>query len=429
MERQLNFTPIDIHPQSEIESSEINNIFSDISKDLTYINDDINNTTANLGELLKSTKTKFSQIKQILNSEKERLEDINILCNKYTDFSNIIQVNDKNCEHTLDFKSNCFSLQPNDIKPIRPEIIDISGNGYEGNDYVYKNNKFLKDSNPTSNRSFITDNTINSFYEYSRITAEKQEVEIFPLVNFDSIYAKCIITLKSDHLFNILELKSEQKDLIVESIYISNDGFNYRKAGSNNIKINDREERFKNDQYIYGTGLLTFDDCKFLKLTLKSNSNTDDSIAFKKKVAYKNTEETVELKTGKRSVIKINDIKVSYNKFKTIGSLQKNITITEPTTSIALFANEYAKDSLDLRSNIKYTLTINGSDYDIIPINSNSNGKKIIRTTSSSILVEYVHYLNETIKNASLNISIKTPNINTTPYVSDVKILIGEVEK
>ena len=138
-----------------------------------------------------------------------------------------------------------------------------------------------------------------------------------------------------------------------------------------------------------------------------------------------NEENIVKIATGKRSIIRLNDITASKKKYKRYGSLMLKNFVSSKITSIAIFANEYAPDNIDLRSSIKYILTINGTDYEIIPINSGYDGKKIIRTTSLALPTDYVHYINEDIKSASLTINLSTNNEYSTPYISNLKILVG----
>ena len=92
---------------------------------------------------------------------------------------------------------------------------------------------------------------------------------------------------------------------------------------------------------------------------------------------------------------------------------------------MAIFANEYIADSLSVRNCVTYTLTVNGIDYEVIPINSQNNGKKVVRTTNSTIAADHVHYLTEKAKNATLTISMKTTAKEFSPFISDLKILIG----
>lgn len=134
---------------------------------------------------------------------------------------------------------------------------------------------------------------------------------------------------------------------------------------------------------------------------------------------------TVKLATARRHAIKINGISAKGNQYATTTTRRSRQLITEPVESMALFCNEYVPSHFPNSDYIKYILTINGTDHEIVPINSERNGKKIVRTTDVGYASDYVLYLSESIKSAYLTIIIKTPNKTETPYISNLKVLIG----
>ena len=148
----------ELHPDTEISNDDFNSYFIDIEKDINNINLNINEYANNCNNLMNTIKLKFNNIKTILETEKERQEDINILCNKYTNFSNVILINNDLVDSTLNFKKelNCYLLPTTTEKKVSIDILDIIGNGYEGNKYVYKNDKFENEILDTSNRKYIT---------------------------------------------------------------------------------------------------------------------------------------------------------------------------------------------------------------------------------------------------------------------------------
>ena len=418
--------PTEIHPETEIDKNYINQIFEDISIDIDIINNNTSIASAQFKELMQTTKMKLDDIKKILRTEKERQEDISILSNKYNNFSNVILISNKNSESDLDYHKDSFLLQTKStsLEKVKGEIIDITGNGYEGNRYVYKNNSFINDVSDSSDRSYIMDDSLITYYEYSRITANNTEKEVFPLVNFDSIMARCSILIKADKIINSLELSTETDNVILESLSTSIDGSTFIQSNLKDVAINNKKSRFSSSDYIFGSGILSFKDCNYIKLVLRADKNTSENIAFTKKLEGDKSE-VIQLPTAKRSVIKINDIKLGRKVYTGSGKLTFKNFITDPVKSIAIFANEYIADDMNIRDSVKYTLTINGLDYEIIPINSNYNGKKIIRTTSHSIPADNVWYLNESIKNATLTVSMKSTKQYATPFISNLKILIG----
>ena len=75
---------------------------------------------------------------------------------------------------------------------------------------------------------------------------------------------------------------------------------------------------------------------------------------------------------------------------------------------------------------ITYKLTVNEKEYDVVPINSNKKGVKVIRFGASPLNNEYEKNISETIKQASLKIEIKACDSgSSTPFLSNLKICLG----
>ena len=88
-----------------------------------------------------------------------------------------------------------------------------------------------------------------------------------------------------------------------------------------------------------------------------------------------------------------------------------------------IFANVYIPYGLD-QDDIKFILTINGQDYEVVPINSHLNGTKIIRFSGGKSSNIYTKLINEKIHSAYLTIQY-TNTSEATPMVNNVKVLIG----
>jgi hypothetical protein len=129
--------------------------------------------------------------------------------------------------------------------------------------------------------------------------------------------------------------------------------------------------------------------------------------------------------TAKRHAIKINDLTGQINTYVSTSTIKSRELISNKASSIAVFCNEYIPEYFPEGQYIKYILTINGKDVEIVPINSNKNGVKIVKTSSYDSSPAYIKYLNEDIKSATLSIIIKTPDAKQTPIISNLKILIG----
>lgn len=159
----------------------------------------------------------------------------------------------------------------------------------------------------------------------------------------------------------------------------------------------------------------------------KNNINIDFKEDPIKEVAGLQTQkEIVQLNTAKRHVIKVNDIMLEKNVYNSESIIKTNNLITSPARSIAIFCNEYVPEHFTAEAWIKYYLSVNGQDFEIVPINANRNGVKIIKTSDLDLKSDYVRYVNQKIKTAYLTIRLSTPNKYETPFLSNLKVLVGD---
>lgn len=424
----LDFNPIYIHPEEEPNVEEINSVMEKIHSALGVADKNFIDAANNFNNLLANTKLKLSNIKELLSAERERKQDINILCNKFSDFSSVLNLKEEDFSGSLQFENGILHAYITKRTPIDYEITAIDGNGSEGNEYVYLNDSFLNTVIDTSNRNYINDKNSATAYEYERITIDNNTDG--PLAfNKDSIEAECSLSLSADETFNHIQITSERDDLILKEVYVSKDGLTYELEKEYNIPINSRIEMYNDNTYIYGSGIITIEPSKYIKIVLRSNGYSDDQMAFVK-TFYNNTntneiiKKIVKVDSGKRHVIKINDISILKNSY-TKGSIVSKELITTPIKTIGLYCNEYINKDYSIDKNVNYFLIVNGQEHEITPVNSHRAGKKIVRTSSQLYKSDHVIYLNEDIKSAKLKIVINTTNKDITPYISDIKILIG----
>lgn len=241
--------------------------------------------------LMLSTDARLKSIKRQLMIEKEKLEDLNILCNQYSDFNTVVTLDNTQLFGNYSYDNGVIGCAVNSHEPINYSIVNVDGNGYEGNGYVYKNNKFLKDSLDTSNRRFINDNSNMTIYEYSRITASNSEKEVFQYVNFDSIEAKQTITITSQSEFNKIKIQLSSKDTFLTAVSTSEDGISYKNILKAPIELNNDSLKYDKINYIANSGMLCFPSTKYLKVSLASNGVTDDVIAFEKTIIVEEKKE------------------------------------------------------------------------------------------------------------------------------------------
>lgn len=424
------FTPIYIHQEEEPNVEELNKNTSDIASDINQLDEEIIASSKKIKNLLENTKLKLSNIKDYLAAEKERQEDMNIICNRYSEFASVLTLKDEDYTGDLSLNDGVMSAKLKSTENVVLSVVDVNGNGYEGNKYVYMDNQFLEDTMNSNLRESITNGNLSTYYEYSRITI-RNTVEGAPLLfNKDSTEAECSVELKAEKTINKLLIYSDRTDLILSKVFTSQDGLTYKLDKEYNISMNERYERYNNQGYVYGSGIIAFEPCNYVKLFFRSNGYTNDTIAFVN-TFYNSVGDTstvikkIEKVDGaKRHVIKLNNVTGYKNKYSKGIMISKEL-ISTPINTIALYCNEYINKDYTINNNVSYFLIINGTEYEIQPINSHRNGKKILRMSAQSYKSDHIIYLNENIKSAKLKIVINPANQNVTPYISDIKILIG----
>lgn len=415
-----------LHPE-EYGNSKINNALENGFK---YI-EEIYNTTTELADkvdtLLNRSIERLEVVSDIITSEKERLQDISMLCNAKTDYDNAIPLTDYYFAGNFEYQNGVFSSKTTQSTSTVATVIDVTGNGYEGNKYVLQDKNYLEDILSTSNRNAIVDNNISTYWEYSRITASNTEEDLLTDFNTDSSEAKCTITLKFDQLSNELAIKSSIEGLKVVAIRYSNDNLTYKDLNIMPFSLNNKEDSYKNQDYIYGSNIIAFPDSLYVKITFESKGYLNDTIAFNKVIAENNKTSTLTtiVSTAKRHVIRINDIESKRKQYIKESAFKTNELITNKKDiyAISVFANIYLPNNMS-EDNVSFILTINGIDYNIKPVNSYSDGIKIIRFSQGKMPVEYTKYIGEKITSAYLTVVIKSKN-KLTPYINNIKVLLG----
>lgn len=429
------FNGFNVHPETEPNKEIINEVIEDISIDILGLNKEISAIGNQYNDLMNEVAHRLKVIEELLQAEENRIKDMNIICGNYDEFVTVKTLNYKYFTGMFGYDSNyVFFAYPNTAKASSEDILilDISGNGYEGNKYVYQDDEFVQDSLDTSNRNYLIDEHISTYYEYSRLTSNT-ELNKYPQdVNFDNIEAQCTITCVSQKAFGTMKISSDFDNIIIQDIlYSTDDGNTYISCLDNPININNLFGIYNDGNYIYGSGIICFPSTNYLKIVLSSTKASEtDKIAFTSLDTIDATnpiETIILLDEVKRHVIRINDLSILSGTYRTGTKMQSEELISEPIESIAIFASEYVPSHFpDNQEYIQYVLTVNGIDYNIVPINSNKEGIKVIRSSKLVSLDTYAEHINESIKSASLSIIINTPDSYTTPYVSNVKICYGK---
>ena len=423
-----------LHPE-EGRDNKINESLNNIKSDLNSIDNILINTGTAVNDLLTNTVNRLAEVKKNIITEKERYQDIQMLCNKYTDFDNVKTMDNIKFTGNAVLKDGVFSAATKSIKKNTIDVVDIFGNGYEGNKYVYNNYEYQQDIYDTSIRANMTDTKISTYYEYSRITVQNIQEENISYFNKDSEYARCTMTFQASDYVNYIDISTENSDVEITNISYSMDGIKYTDLHLPKISLNNKLDSYDNYGYVYGSGLLSIPACFYFKITFQATKNKNDIIAYEKTLVENEKEiieeglspitstTTVTVDSAKRSVIKINDISAYNKRYNTRTIIKSEELITAPSYSIGFFANVYMPESLHDDS-IEFRLTINGIDYNVMPMNSHSSGIKIIRFSGGKSNTVSTEIINEVITSAYLTIMM-TGTADATPFVNNIKVLTG----
>ena len=422
-----------IHPE-EGEDFRINSALEDIKSDIDKIDKLLIDKGNAVNDLLADTIDRLDLVKSKILTEKERIQDIKMLCNKYTDFDKVITIDNKNAYGQYNYADNSFLSQVKSYKKNVLHIDDIVGNGSEGNKYIFLNGSYVQDSLNTANRRALIDGSVNSYWEYQRITASATEKYLIHDFYPDSEEAKCTITLISTDKMNQLQILTPIDSTKVIGLQYSNDNINYTAMTIPDITF-DKLDSYENTGYIYGSNIISLPNCYCAKITLQSNSSSNDIVAYERSMFTDDTfdkeeandvqTETTFIESAKRHVIKINDI-LAYSNLYAGNSYFKTDNLVDGTDdvyAVSVFANVYLPSQLSDDS-VEFILTVNGVDHEVQPINSELDGVKIVRYSKGKSKTEYTDLTDEVINSVVLTVKIKSSK-NLTPYINNVKVLLG----
>ena len=425
-----------IHPESEPDVTEMNGVLDEIHLDLMALQREIVHSAEQYGSLLKGAKRRIENVNNKVLIEEERIKDLNAICGNYDEFSSVVTLTDKEMYGSyLAYDSRTFCNSGSMTKVV-PTIISVNGNGYEGNAFVMVDGEYAAESVSTANRNYMTDDSISTAWEYSRLTMDRTEKKYPSQANFDSQEAQCSIVITAPERFTSLALASDLDNIVIEDIMISNNsGMSFQSVmRTKEVRINNMDDKYQKGGYAYGSGVISFPGTQWLKIVLRSGGATSDKIAFNWRDTAHSTPDNIvtvvqELPTAKRHVIRINNLELFKGSFSHDTTLVTDELIDKPVKSLAIFANEYIPEQFDSQyCYCQYSLAINGIEYTMVPLNSDrDNGYKIIRFSDHSSQDEYVKEIFEPIKTARLTVKMYTEDSAFTPYLSNLKICYGEV--
>lgn len=427
------FEGYEVHPEEEPSLKEMQASLSEISIDLFGLDSEFIQAANNYNNLMTTVQESLKAVDEAIAIEQERINDINMICGNYQEFSSVRTLTQSDLSGTCSYLNDdtaTFTTGTSSRSQIEIKAINVNGNGYEGNAYVHQNGKLIASTASTADRDYMTDSDELTAYEYSRITASKKDN--YPAqFSVDNVEAKCTITLQANDLFNTIKINSDIDNILLEDALVSDDDVSYTSVLKQSRTINKKEKMYNYSDYIYGSGVICFPSTRYLRLQLSSGGTTRDEIGFNRTIISgddKKTQQFVRADDAKRHVVRINDIKAMTGTYSRSSYLETEELIgTSPVQSIAVFSDEYIPDFFPDNDNyITYTLTINGQDYPVVPINSDKEGTKVIRNAEYLAADDYVLHLNEPIRSAYLKVNMKTPNQSYSPYLTNLKICLGK---
>ena len=123
--------------------------------------------------------------------------------------------------------------------------------------------------------------------------------------------------------------------------------------------------------------------------------------------------------------IHINDIKAKAASFDTAGTLKSNEITASNITSVGIYATEHIPSTFVNSNCFKYKLIVNGKSYDIVPINSQNNGTKIIKYTTDNSQEDSVLSIDSKINSVVLLIEMTSESNTMSPFISNIKFCLG----
>lgn len=272
----------ELHPESTPYLKDYNESLVECLRDIAIIGAELQTSALEYKTLAESVVSRLNTVKRALEAEQQLQEDIALLCSSFTSFDNVISIDNYIKEGDYSYLNSIYGAKITSQKQVSLEVLSVEGNGYEGNNYVIKDGKFLKDTMDTSTQKNITDNNTLTIFEYSRITANSNEIDVFPLVNFDNVNVRCTITLKASKPCNKIKIKSTQNELRILDVMVSSDNINYTSTVKEPFLLNDIKKTYDLTQYINGSGLICFPTSTYFKVFIDSPIITDDAIGFYK---------------------------------------------------------------------------------------------------------------------------------------------------
>lgn len=151
-----------LHPE-EYGNRKINTATRENIEDIKKIDNNIKSLGNKVKDLMDRTTKRLDIVKNIITSEKERLQDIAMLCNSKTDYDNAIPLTDYHFKGDYSYNDGVFTGKETQSISNKAQIIEVTGNGYEGNKYVRSNRDYLEHTLDTTIKKNMVDNNVSTY--------------------------------------------------------------------------------------------------------------------------------------------------------------------------------------------------------------------------------------------------------------------------
>lgn len=422
LQKKAEFKPLlqqrRIAQEAEPTSMDINLTLAEIALDVFRIDNKLSELVEKTRLALEKTQSRILATQAIIESQEERMLDINFVRGFGCDTDSVIRIKPNLLSGAFSYADNFFfpsvSTQMNEVLTITA----TNGNGAPGNTHVWGDHGWASEVTPVSDVTLMTDKSPLTFWEYARICGSSSIPADF--VNPDNEEVRCFIEAESETPFNRLVVHSDQKDLTLSSIAIKNSGGDWEEVFSGARKILDSNEQYRYNDYTFGSGILSFPASKKVRLGFTMDQATTDSIA----VRGANGEFTL-LPDAKRKAIRINSLWAYYTTAKDHMDMSTGELLTTPVSSVAIFATEDIPSSYDSENAFTYELVVNGETVEVVPVNSSRNGVKIIRGNRLDVPAANVKHVKEAIHSLQLTVKGKALN-DEVPGIGGLRICLGK---
>ena len=420
----------------------------DVTMDIATLDNAIVCATDKYSKLIVNTIGRLNTVKERLHQDEQRQQDIQFINDAYKGLSNVVQMTNENMTGSYGYYNNTFISAQNSLRQIRYTVEHISGNGYSGNEYVtYKDGTLRKNYDDTSNKLYLSDDSSLTTYEYSRLCSRNSrlyyqessepsnDLQEPKDVNHDDKDVICVIKMNTlnDVAVNMLVLDTDNNDIRILDVQVSDDGVSFRSALTDEIDLS--EDAYHAMNYVAGSNIVCFPATKHLKLTLSSSHvNKDESLGMAK-IEVVNGEPAATIypmKNVVRKVIALNGIRLFHCRYTSTAMHSENVCPENGCNRVAVFCNQYIPGSISKTTNllkekfpVKYTLFINGKAYNVRPINSDDEGVKLISCKEGSYTESGVQFIDEPIKTIQLQVEFLTSKETQTAFIGNLKVCIG----